>query len=72
VSLDAGMAGLRKEEARVARLRVERDKSFAVKASGLVREAMAIVEQIETGQGIDGAAQALAEAAALLSNWEPR
>jgi hypothetical protein len=64
-------AEIKKQVSRVARLKIERDKSFAVKASSLMREAMAIVEKMDPDPTLSKAAGLMADASDALGKWIP-
>lgn len=62
---------IRKEAARIARLKAERDKGFATKASALMRQAIGFIEQMEPHPTLTEAVEHVATGASLLSEWEP-
>lgn len=63
---------IQKMVARNARLRSERDTSLATKAAQLMREAMAVIETMETNENTAAAVEHLSMAADVLSAWAPK
>ena len=58
--------------ARNARLRAERGKSIATKASVLLREAMRLIEDLDPEPGLTLAVDHLTKAVEALISWEPK
>ncbi len=62
---------IRKETARIARLKVERDKGYAIAAVRLLVQAIELVEHMDPDPGLTEVAGLLCMASDTLCKWEP-